>query len=370
MKLKHLLILAVTVAVVVIAWKVTDHKAPQTEVLRANLFPNLLERLNEVSKLTLRSGDSHTSLLREGESWLIENKDNFSADGGNVRRTLLQLAELRTIEAKTDNPERYARLGVENADHAEAAGTLVEVRDADDSAIVSLIVGNQRSNAAREQHYVRRSGEAQTWLVEGPLEVATDPIRWLDAQVVDIDTARVREVRITPADGPAVIVTKAERDDNFFELQNVPEGFEAKSKATVSSMGAVLLDLRFNDVASAERIATLDPVRHIELETFDGLLVTMDEFELDEQPFMRFGFEFDAARVVAAPEADVPEADGENPEPTADEPAAESVADEAARLKQHTAKWVYALPNYKQRMINREFDDLIKAVEKNAPDPE
>ena len=36
----------------------------------------------------------------------------FAAEPAQVRKLLLQLASLRTVEAKTSSPERYARLGV------------------------------------------------------------------------------------------------------------------------------------------------------------------------------------------------------------------------------------------------------------------
>lgn len=377
MNVKHLGIIALTAVIIAIAWKVSENKAPQTEVARNALYPDLLTQLNDVSRVQFRAVGSETTLVRNGDAWQIENKDQFAANAGAVKRTLLQVANLRTIEAKTRSAKHYAKLGVSDLDSEGAEGTLVTVTASGDKQLFELIVGHARGTGAQDQYYVRRMNDEQTWLVEGALEVPADPIRWLDAAIVDIDTQRVREVRITTPDGSPITITKREQNDNFFSLQDVPAGFEAQSKTTVSSIGALLLDLRFNDVESASRVASLEPVRHVDVTTFDGLIASLDEFAVDDKTFVRFGFKYDesAALAPAKPETEsLSDEGGINEIPSDAEPLEEgaedadaddneSVADEANRLAASTAKWVYVLPNYKQRMFQRDFDSLIKAQE-------
>lgn len=371
--MKNLVFVAITFAIVVIAWQLSERNAPQTEVVRGSLLPGLLERMNDISQVNLESKKHRTELVRVGDSWQLANKDNFPANGADVKRSLLQLASLRTIEAKTDNPERYAKLGVEDLDQADAPGTTIEVVDGQQSSLVSLILGNSREAATAKQQYVRQRNEAQAWLVEGELELPTDPIKWLDASIADIDTKRVREVRIATVDDQPIVITKAELNDNFYALQNVPAGYVAKSKAIISSIAAILLDLRFNDVATVSRIDGVESNRQVTVKTFDGLITTLDEFVVDETAYARFAFRYDEAAVSddakASPEtddaaaSDLTTTDSEND--VASSEAVESVADEAARLSAQTAEWIYVLPNYKRRMINRTFDSLIK-----EPEPE
>lgn len=362
---KQVVLLLVTAVIVIMAWKISDEKAPQTEVARSGLLPGLLERVNDATRVSITAKDHLTVMVRADAGWLIENKDNFPATPGNVKRSLLQLAALRQVEAKTNSPERYAKLGVESLDTDDAAGTRIVVTAADDP-LVDLIIGHARDAAGGNQHYVRATADTQSWLVEGELDVPADPVRWLDASIVDIDTARVREVRINAPDATPIVITKAERDDQFYQLQNIPDGMEPKSKATVSSIAAVLLDLRLNDVAAASRVDGLSPVREVEIDTFDGLRVTLDEFLLDNKPFARFGFSYDTSLVVAAADEAAEAAGTGDAEAAADatpSESAESVAEEAARLSAHTGPWVYALPSYKRRMIDRKFDSLVKATQ-------
>ncbi len=372
---KQLTAIVVTFLVLVGAWKISQEKAPQTEVERGLFFPNLLNQVNQIGTLVLKSDDATTSLERVGESWVIGNKDGFAAEPAQVKKLLLQLASLRTVEAKTSSPERYARLGVADIGSGSGGTQVSASAGSDTSAVINVIVGNTREQSARPQHYLRRDGEQQSWLAEGDLEVSADPIRWLDASIVDIDSERVKEVLITAANEPAIHITKNDTDDSFFALQNVPKGFEPKSKTIISSMGALLLDLRFNDVASRAIIEGLQPARKIELRTFNGLKISIDEFPDDQDTYVRFSFSADESEASATTNsahvdhgeieavAETGSVDTRNAEDGETEQATETPAAEAARLNAHTKSWVYLLPKYKQRMIDRKFDSLIKAIE-------
>lgn len=381
MNAKFVGIVLVTLALVGVAWKVSEDKAPQTEVERGPLYPGLLDRLNQVTRLSVRSAAQTTELARaaDADAWQVTNRDGFPADFTAIRRSILQVAGLVTVEAKTARADGHARIGVADLEVAGADGTVIEAHDSGGARLFGLIVGHAREGVA-EQRYVRRLGEEQAWLVAGALALDADPIKWLDARIVDIDTQRVRRVSISAPDEPPVVISKAAPKDNFFELQNVPEGYTAKSKATVSSIGAVLLDLRFNDVAAVDKVAGATPVRRITIETFDGLVTEIDDFEVEDQHYARFAFRFDPALVVQSTSADanaaqpaaqsdaaaVAAADQPSAEQAAEEQPPEKIADTAARLSERTAPWVYVLPDYKQRMLDKRLADLIQKPEPGA----
>ena len=345
-----------------LAWKISVDKAPQTEVTRSALYVGLLDKLNDVRRVELRGAKSTTTLKRSTEQWTVANRDNFPADGKAVRRLLLQLADLEIVEAKTRLPDNYARIGVAAA--GDGSDSLqVELYGANDNKLLAVIVGHGRDGGQKKQRYVRRVGEPQSWLVNGTVEATADPITWLDARIADVDTARVRRVEVTPTDGPAVVIEKARPKDNFFDLKNVPSGRVARSKSLVSSLGALLLDLRFNSVGAAARYTAAKPLRHTIVQTFDGLRAQVDEFETDGKSYARFDFDYDstlvhdddtkaaAASAVETPATDKPAGDA----------AKETVQQEAARLKARVAGWVYELPDYKTRLLSKRLDDLVQA---------
>lgn len=375
MNMKSLFFVALAILVLTAALKISEDNAPQTEIERAALYPSLLEQVNQIQRVTLRSADHKTDLVRSSDQWKIANKDNFTATGTAVKRLLLEIAELRTVEAKTSTSENYSRLGVEDIGD-DATGTQIEIIGDNDKKLVNLIVGHAREGSAGDLNYVRRADEAGSWLAHGKLDLKADPIQWLDASIVDIDTERVREVLIEQPDSPPIQISKTQKSDNFFALQNVPEGFQAKSKTIVSSLGAVLLDLRFNDVAAAGPFQGHDALRTITVRTFNGLTVKLSEFARGEETFTQFTFSADGVAEVlpvAEPETaseslstesssgdgESPSADGSPENSTPQEPPGE----EAQRLGEHTSAWVYVLPKYKRRMFDRKFESLIKPLE-------
>ena len=357
--------LLLALALGALAWKISVDKAPQTEITRSALSVGLLDKLNDVTRIELLAAKSQTTLKRSSEQWILTNRDNFPADPKAVKRLLLQLADLEIVEAKTRLPASYGRIGV--ADPGAGSDSLqVELYGAKDEKLLALIVGHPRDGGQKSQRYVRRAGESQSWLVNGKIEAAADPITWLDARIADVDTARVRRVEITPVEGPAVVIEKAHPKDNFFDLQNLPGGRVTRSKSLVSSLAALLLDLRFNSVAAAARYAQAKPLRYAIVQTFDGLVAHIEEFEADGKTYARFDFDYDATLVrqpAAKDDATTPAAGVPAPD---NEPRKETVEQEAAKLKARVAGWVYELPDYKTRLLSKRLDDLVQAPNKDA----
>ncbi len=347
-----------------LAWKISVDKAPQTDITRTALYVGLLEQLNDVTRVELRGPKSTTTLKRSSGQWTVANRDNFPADGKAVKRLLLQLADFEIVEAKTSLPDNYARIGV--AEPGDGSDSLqVELFGATDNKLLAIIVGHARDSGQKKQRYVRRVGEAQSWLVTGNLDGTAEPITWLDARIADVDTTRVRRVAITPKDGPAVVIEKAQPKDNFYDLKNVPSGRVARSKSLVSSLGAVLLDLRFNSVAAAAPYAEAKPLRRTIVETFDGLRAQIDEFETDGKTYARFDFDYDATLVHKDDsKADAATAAVESPasDKASGDAATETVQQEVARLTARVAAWVYELPDYKTRLLSKRMDDLVQAA--------
>lgn len=368
MNTRKIIIALATVIVVITAWQTSREKAPATTIRSDSLYPGLVDQINDVMGITIRSTQATTELARQGARWVVANRDNYPATFANVKNALLNIANATVVEQKTANPERYAQIGVADLDNADSKATLVDVKDGANGILVSLLIGNERSASQlnARQYYVRKSGEAGALLVEGELNVSARPQDWVDPDVVNVATERVRKVTITAADGSAVVVSKEKPTDNFFSLENVPSGFTAKSRSVISSLGAVLLDVKFENVAAASRVQDAEPVSTAEIRTFDGLIVNASRYALEDEHFVRFEFAFDPASVVK-PESTPTVADDGQTDTSSDSTAAEenepSVAEEAEQLNDKTANWVYALPDYKNRMLEKRFDDMLKPVE-------
>ena len=354
MNLRNIVLLVVTLAVVIGAWQVSKTNAPTVELSADSLYPALIENINDINKILIRSADDATELKRDGETWTISNRDNFPAKFDAVKSTLLKIADTSVIEKKTAIAEKYATLGVNDPTDADGKGVRVDIHNNDGEQLVALIIGNERQGRAlgEANYYIRRVEDEASYLVSGELDISAQVDDWLEADIVDIDTERVRRITITPDGDKPIIIGKEKSSDNFFTVANVPEGFKAKSRATVSSLGALLLSLRFEDVIAASHVAEATPRGKVEAVTFDGLTATLERYDYQDNEYVKFSFSYNADDAIA-------ESSGDD-EASEDQQEAPSVAEEVEQLNARTTGWLYKLPDFKMRMLDKRLSDLIE----------
>lgn len=364
MKNKNLFLIALAMLLILGAWQVSRSKAPTMHIESALLYPTLLESINDVQAIDIANSTGKFRIVRQSEGWGMADRDGFPVQGTAVRELLLQLAALKIREQKTSRPEQYATLGVEDLGTPKAGGIQLTVTGKTGQQALDLVVGKARKAGGNEApgHYVRRSGETTALLVEGDLGVKLKRNEWLDTAIANIPVDRVRKVSLLHEGETPVVVSKADRKEQLFTLQDVPKDKEPKSAALVSNLGGVMLDLRFEDVASAKQIEGLKPVRRAVLETFDGVVATLESFEVGGRTLVAFRFEHQPATAEPAPaKAAADEGKGAAPAETPD------AGKEVAALNERTRPWVYQLADFKARTLQRSFAELVKVKEKAPP---
>ena len=392
MNQKTLIGLVVAALVALVAAIVLNHAGkPQREGAGEAsqwLAPELRDHVNEVSRIVLSgAGNKPIATLQRGEhGWTLAEKGGYPADTGKLRAFLLQLADARLIEQKTASADKYAVLGVEDVSADDAKGVQVELDGL--AKPLKLIVGNAGPSGGS---FVRRVGEAQSWLASGSLISERSAADWLPKDLVDIAADRIEAVSLTPATGAAVRVHKAAPGDASFTLEGIPKGREAGSEYTINSLATTLAALRFDDVAPAADLAPPDGALKARYETFDGVVVEATAWQHDGKDYARFNATFDAAQadkgIAAAHEkakaeydaAATHESDTSAPadaplKPLAVSDPAKDRADRLAALNQQVADlqarfegWTFVLPTHKYASMDKKLDDLLKPVEEKAP---
>ena len=173
-----------------------------------SLFPELLAELNDARSIEISQGPDSLGLERSGDAWGLASKHAYPVKLEGVRKTLIGLARLAVLDAKTSKPDLYARLGVQEPGPDNAETRRITVRGAD-GLLADLIVGKRREGAGNASHYVRRVGQAESWLVSGDLDFSVDESTWLDKQILKVAGDRVQSVRVSHGDGEVLLVDKA-----------------------------------------------------------------------------------------------------------------------------------------------------------------
>jgi hypothetical protein len=361
----------VAVLAVLAAFWAASGRAPDSGAARTTdaLIPALDDAVNDVTRVTLvKAGEQPVATLTRTEAgWGVAQKDGYPANIGKVRELLLGLADARLLEKKTSKPELYERIGVQDLSSKGATGIQVTLEGLAQSA--SMIIGN---SDAQGDTYVRRVGEAQSWLASGDLSPAPETADWLDPTVLDIPADRVQSVVIRHPNGETLEVTKDSRDQANFTVVNVPEGRKLKSEGVANTLGDVLASLGLDDVTP---VAKLDPAAHpgttLELRTFDGMTIAAKAFELDDARYVHFGVSADPDQALheadsAKPAPDAPPEDAAKSDAAAspeDEPDFEATREEAERLNARLDPWVFSIPQYRYDSLTMHVDELLKPLE-------
>ncbi len=319
----------------------------------ALMFPDLIDRLGEVRAVVIRHKKADFTLERSKSGWAMAEKNGYPVLADKVRKTMVQLAGLRLLEAKTRKPERFARLGVEDVG-ADAQSRMVILKNGAGETLAEVIVGRYRFDLGGDGKagaYVRRPGENQAWLARGNLTVGQDVAAWLRRDIVDVPAKRVREVVVTAPDGGTLSVFKEAPADKRFKTEDVPADAKPGKgmPTTLNDIGAALSLLDLADVAPVSAFDfDADGAYEVELRTFDGLVVRITLVDKGKGTWARFEAAADPAVAVL-----------EKGDDAKGLKSAEEVAKEVADINARVAAWAYRLADYKAKVMKTRVADLI-----------
>ena len=346
------------------------------------LLPGLagdLDRISQVSVVGAGSDPVATLVRGDDGSWTVAEKDGYPADVEKVRQTLISLAEARIVEPKTANPDFYDRLGVEGVEDGAAGGLAVTLTGADTP--VNVIVGDAEGAS---QAYIREADRAQSFLVDRNPDAGSETTDWLATEILAVPGSRMARVTVTHPDGETVSVSKADSEQSDFDVEEIPPGREVQYASVANVMGNVLSNLNLQDVEPGAE--TDEPVTVTEFVTFDGLAITAESVEREDEPWVAFRAEYRPPAEEPEPEDDpVQEADAANAagevedEVEADTEGADvaaveaeaggtDVAAEALALDQRLSPWRYRIAGYQFDQMTRRLDDLLRDLPEETAD--
>lgn len=261
-------------------------------------FPGLTEKLAGATGIELVHHGHTLKLARKTTDpsavWGLTDHDQYRAQQGKVRELLTGLTELRLSETRTADPAEYARLGVEDPKGKDAASTLVRVTDAH-GALAELIVGHERAPAHGDLAtvYVRRPGEAQSWLAQGHLTVNAEAQDWLDRDIVNIAQDKIAAVTVTRG-GQTLGFTRQGKALALTEPADHPKLDDFK----VEDVGRALENLTLEDVRPEP--APGEAVGQSVFTAADGMTVTVNVSKSGKEVWATFAASGKDAAALAA----------------------------------------------------------------------
>jgi hypothetical protein len=248
----------------------------QGRVEGQRLAPDLAANVNSVTAVEITQGDQKLTIERTGEEWKIKERNGYPANAEKARGLVLQLSAAQLIEPKTANKDRYGLLQLEDPKGKDAKSRHVRVLDDKGKPLADAILGKSRFEAfgsGRSGFYVRRPGEAQTWLASGEPKAALDIKDWVAATVFSTDTAKIARLTVQHPGEPDLVIEKGTDKDHKFKLAQMPDGKKLKQGVTIDQIPQGFSSIDLEDVRKLDATPAGDNVSVLTLEGEGGLKV-------------------------------------------------------------------------------------------------
>lgn len=234
-----LAVAAATVALIIAAFVATGNResavAQKKEEALPELLPGVTSKLEGAAKIVVQRKDETVTLERKDGTWTVAENEGFFADEEKVRSILSGFGRFKTIEKKTENPELFEKLGVDDPEAEGSSSVRVVLKDDAGADIASAIVGRvQSGTGASQRRYIRVPDQKAAWLVETSLAADGGKDTFTLRQIADIDPARWAAIEVTTWKQPEVIaMDRATSDSKDWRVANVPDDKEITSQSSL-----------------------------------------------------------------------------------------------------------------------------------------
>jgi hypothetical protein len=341
-------------------WMRSTESRPAFPVVR--MFPGLEAKVDGVASIQIETKDASFNVVRNAEGqWILPDKDGYPADFNHVRSTILGLAELDLVDARTTRSDWHERLGL-GLPKTGGSGTLVTLKDGKGEVLASVIAGvtvEGGSTDTRQAIYVRRANDAQAFVARGNFKPEGQKAQWLSKAFIVMARDRIKTAAIKPLKGRAYTVTRATaKDQNFRVVEALPAGRILRTEGEANGVGNALLGISFDDVVPAAKIDFTNAARAAYL-TFDGLTLSLSLVEKDRDFWL-------TANAISNPVPAAPPAPA-TPGKPAEPELKPDVEGEAKEINKLMAGWAYKVPRYKAVLMTAPLEDLTRPA--GSPEP-
>lgn len=239
------------------------------------LLADYAAQLDKAQKLEVThgrglSGAHSLHISRTDTGWTLDERWNYPANDELVNETLLALADLKAVQARTAQVDWHRALGLVVPEELGAA-VRFRVTGKQGAILTSLLLGKEQqseSEATQEvrnygpelrQFYVRREDSAQSWLARGRLPRNPDMAAWIDPALPRHALDKLTKLRFGTG------------EDAFAALRVGSNWSLGGTQDWLDRFAA----LRPDDVARAEAI-NFDTARPFTLQFEDGLSLTYE----------------------------------------------------------------------------------------------
>jgi len=331
-----LAVITVVALAIALTTYTTQNRWAQVKVSGAGLVPGLAAQASRLARIEIKQGEKSLTLARDKEVWSLADRGGYPAKPEAVRALLIKLAGAELVESKTRNKDRYALLELEDPAAKEAKSRLLRLLDDKGGVIAEAVIGKKRFDAFggnKSGTYVRKPGDAQTWLSNADLDVSLNVRDWVQAGVLDVPAPKIAKVTVEIPGEQPLVIARDSGDATKYALVGLPEGKKLKEGAGIDAIVRAVGNIDLEDVRKSAAAAPPGDVSVAKIEADGGLAVTLRMRKEGEDTWVSL-------------------------EATGSEGDAKKSSDD---ITKRTQGWEYKVPAHKAQSILKRRADLFEA---------
>ena len=168
----------------------------------------------QVSEIRIEQGDRKLALSKMGEKWEMKEPEKKDADENQPRELLKAVTGLTVSDFVADKAEDLEKYGL-------GKGAFALTLKTQDGKEEKILIGN-KFERDKKVYLKREKGDEVLGVSAGILaQCSTDPLRYLDKQVVNFNMPAVRKLTIS---GPKIVKTVCEKEGNLWQILEPKKG--------------------------------------------------------------------------------------------------------------------------------------------------
>jgi len=314
---------------------------------------NSLKLLNDIAEIKITNFSNSFIIKRDKENWYLPNLANYPVPLDKIKKLIVGVAQLETIEPKTKNPNLHGELGLNNIDSKDNSGNYVSLINTENKEIAAILVGND-SKFGKETRYVRKPSENQSWLVWRNFDVPKNQIDWLDESLFTIERWRVADIEIIHPNDQKILIQRENYAEQYFKIQNLDEDTLPMNPYVGNQIGSVLERLTLLDIKSRNETNFSNKATKVIYTSFDGLEISIVTEHINGKNWATFDVLYDSKLRRELPE------DGPVNVGLPDMLSIEEVKNNAINLNMKLNNWAFSFKSIIHQRFNTKIEDITK----------
>lgn len=304
-----------------------------------------------IAKIAIGKGDEAFTLRREGNDFVVENKDNYPADNKMINNLLTSCMDIRTVEVYTEDEANYKDLG---ADEENSQG-IVKFLDSSDKLITGVIIGKNCPSGGT--YYGRVINDSKVYVMDNVPWPGASPLEYIDRSLVSMSKTDIASITVTSPESSYTLVPEVNSTEAV--LKELPAGRKEK-KNECNQVFSAIMNLRFDDVNAVSQMADLKFDREYACLLKDSTLYLIEIAQKDSKTYIKCNVDF-------TDKTQVRKEQGVESQEELQKKEAKLLAREKAQKLQNTFNgWVYQIPSHRGDYMTKLLAELVEDI--NLPE--